>query len=190
MFGTRNRFGGALWIWPAALLYVAAGWSAAADNLPAPLTVPLISQKNFFWCWAASGSMVTAFYSRPVEQCRFVSDEVSDPHCCDTGQHFDVCNFASTPNFPRYHFAAGAASSTPLAWAALVSEIGAGRPFVFTMRGSPVNHMLVVRGVQLVPQSQVLLVNDPDGQLTVVTYDGYRNQHRATIQGISPLPVR
>jgi hypothetical protein len=159
-----------------------------AEDLPSPLKVPLISQTNFFWCWAASGSMVTTFYSRPVDQCRFVSDEISYPHCCDAGQQYDACNVAGLPNFSRYHFAATVPTQTPLEWTAVVAEIGAGRPFVFTMRGAPVSHMLVVRGVQNVPNGRVLLVNDPDGQLTAVTYDGYQGQHGVTIQGIMPLP--
>lgn len=169
-------------------LGVALSSSVLAETLPPPLKVPLIPQTNFFWCWAASGSMITTFYSRSVEQCRFVSDEISDPHCCDTGQHYDVCNVAGLPKFSRYHFMSAGPTQTPLEWTAVVSEIVAGRPFVFTMRGVPVSHMLVVRGVQIVPGSQVLLVNDPDGQLTSVTYDGYQRQHGVTIQGISPLP--
>jgi hypothetical protein len=161
---------------------------AGAQDLPAPLNVPSIPQTNFFWCWAASASMITAYYSRPIEQCQFVSDAKETPGCCNSGQHYSVCNFAGLPDFTRYHFSASE-TETPLLWPAIVSEIGARRPFVFTLRGATISHMLVVRGVQIITGAQALLVNDPDGQLPAVTYDGYRKQHGVTIAGISPLPV-
>lgn len=158
-----------------AVLAVVLNGGALAEGLPSPLNVPLIPQTNFFWCWAASGSMVTTFYSRPIEQCRFVGDEISYSHCCDTGQHHDVCNVAGLPDFSRYHFAATMPTQIPLEWNAVVGEIGAGRPFVFTMRGAPVTTCSSCVGCRTCPTARCFwsttrTVNSPRWPMTATRH--------------------
>jgi peptidase C39-like protein len=166
------------------------------------------------WCWAASGQMIMELLGEAPEkacQCRQAEQVLGVKGCCVTPSSCvpadDLPARCDKPRWPafvespeRYTFGYAttcdalpdrqndeACASQPLGWAALTSEICAGRPVIasFRSRGSARGHTIVVKGFSSRPHRRVLVVDpaqvcpaerDCEGELDEgfwISYDEY-----------------
>lgn len=138
-------------------------------NLPTKsvlLSVPLISQKNCCWCWAASGEMVMTYTGHPIPQCTQATYQfgaAAGKNCCDQPTP-GVCVSGGQIEIGHYGYTfQQVGSSTPLTDAQIENDIGTRHmPWMLNPHGPGFGHVTVGVGYATLGGALFLVaINDP-----------------------------
>lgn len=163
--------------------------------------VPLISQQQSYWCWAASAQMVRQYWaqssgqSNAVRQCDDANYAGSQGACnipggnvcCDANPG---CNFTCTPQIQRT-YPSTLVRDGHLSAGEVNSSVGIScSPFIFMyLLSGNIPHYRIARGYQSTPWGQYIHINDPNPLLqdqTYILYNDYAANSPKSWFGIHP----
>ncbi len=137
-------------------------------------------QEENNWCWAATGTSVSHFYSRHSNwtQCKIASAELgesccNDPSICDEPWYLDS-TLIRTGNFKRM-------LEGVITWQEIKDELVAERvlcAFIQWGESGEVGHYVAIFGVETKGRSKRVCIDDPIYGEKIMTYTRFRDNYR------------